>query len=184
MSWVIAASEGEGANVLALPLYEIIIALLCFFIVFGALAKFALPNIKKTLDERADAIEGGIKRAEEAQAEAARLADDYRQQLAQAREEAAVIRAQAQADRTAIIEEARTEAAAAAATVTARAEAQLTADRAQTIASLRHEVGTLAVTLAGKVVGESLTDDARAQATVERFISDLETQASSAEADR
>lgn len=181
MNWVIAASEGEGgSNVLALPLYEIVIALICFFIVFGALAKFALPNIRKTLDERADAIEGGIKRAEEAQAEAARLADDYRAQLAQAREEAAAIRAQAQADRTAIIEEARSEAAAAAATVTQRAEAQLAADRAQTIASLRTEVGALAVTLAGKVVGESLTDDARARATVERFIADLESSAAEA----
>jgi len=180
MNWVIAASEGGGSNVLALPLYEIVIALVCFFVVFGAFAKFALPNIKKTLDERADAIEGGIKRAEEAQAEASRLADEYRQQLAAAREEAATIRAQAQADRTAIIEEARSEAAAAAATVTARAEAQLAAERAQTIAGLRSEVGALAVTLAGKVVGESLTDDARARATVERFIADLETQASEA----
>lgn len=180
MSWVIAASEGGGSNVLALPLYEIIIALICFFVIFGALAKFVLPNIVKTLDERADAIEGGIKRAEEAQAEANRLADEYRQQMAAAREEAAAIRAQAQADRTSIIEEARAEATAAAATVTARAEAQLAADRAQTISSLRNEVGTLAVTLAGKVVGESLTDDARARATVERFIADLETQATEA----
>ena len=184
MNWVIAASEGGGNNVLALPLYEIVIALVCFAIVFGALAKFALPNIKRTLDERADAIEGGIKRAEEAQAEANRLADDYRLQLAEAREEAAAIRAQAQADRTAIIDEARSEATAAAAAVTSRAEAQLEADRAQTIASLRHEVGTLAVTLAGKVVGESLTDDARARATVERFIADLETQAAGTEAGR
>ena len=180
MSWVIAASEGEGGNVLALPLYEIIIALLCFFIVFGALAKFALPNIKKTLDESADAIEGNIKRAEEQQAAAEALMSDYQAQLAEAREEAAAIRAQAQADRSSIIEEARSEATAAAAAVTARAEAQIATERAQTISSLRNEVGTLAVTLAGKVVGESLTDEARAKATVDRFIAELVAEADAA----
>ena len=90
MSQLIAASEAGSSNVLALPLYEIIIALICFFIVFGALAKFALPNIKKTLDARADAIDGGIKRAEESQAEAAQLLEDYKQQLAEAREDAVI----------------------------------------------------------------------------------------------
>lgn len=167
----------EGSNVLALPLYEIIIALICFFIVFGALAKFALPGIKKTLEERTAAIEGGLQRAEDAQAEATRTLEEYKAQLAAAREEAAAIRAQAQSDKTAIIEEARAEAAAAAAAVTSRAEAQLVAERTATLASLRRDVGALAVDLAGKVVGESLTDDARARATVDRFITDLEAQA-------
>jgi F-type H+-transporting ATPase subunit b len=35
-------------------------------------------------------------------------------------------------------------------------------------------VGSLAVELAGRIIGESLADEARAQATVERFIADLE----------
>ncbi len=168
----------ESGNVLALPLYEMIIALASFLIVFGALAKFALPNIKKTLEERTEAIEGGLLRAEEAQHEATRTLEEYKAQLASAREEAAAIRAQAQADKTAIIEEARAEAAAAAAAVTARAEAQLVAERTTTMAGLTRDVGALAVELAGKVVGESLTDDARARATVDRFIADLETEAS------
>ena len=79
-----------------------------------------------------------------------------------------------------MVEEARTEAAEAAAAVTARAEAAIAAERASTVASLRREVGTLAVSLAGKVVGESLEDDARARATVDRFIADLEAQAAGA----
>ena len=170
----------ETSNVLALPVYEMIIALLAFAIVFGALAKFALPGIKKTLEERTEAIEGGLQRAEDAQAEASRTLEEYKAQLAAAREEAAAIRAQAQSDRTAIVEEARTEAAAAAAAVTARAEAQMAAERSATMATLKRDVGAMAVDLAGKVVGESLTDDARAQATVERFIADLEAQAESA----
>jgi F-type H+-transporting ATPase subunit b len=181
VSAAVVAAGGEGGeempSVLAVPIDELIIGIIAFVIVFGALAKLALPNIKKTLDARADAIEGGIRRAEDAQAEAQRVLDEYRAQLAQAREEAASIRTQAQADRTAIIEEARSEARAAAQQVTSSAEQQLAADRAQATAQLTRQVGELAVALAGKVVGTSLTDDARVRQTVDDFLTDLERQA-------
>ena len=67
-----APQAREMPSVLAVPVDELIIGLIAFLIVFGALGKFALPKIKATLDERADAIEGGLQRAEEAQAEASR----------------------------------------------------------------------------------------------------------------
>ncbi len=131
------------------------------------------------LAERSDAIEGGIERAAKAEAEANMLAEQYRQQLAAAREEAAAIRTQAQADRSSMIEEARAEARAAAQAVTAQAEAQIAAERSQATAALTHQIGELAVSLAGKVVGQALTDDSRVRATVDAFISDLERQAAS-----
>ena len=103
---VSAASE-EMPSVLAVPVDELIIGLIAFLIVFGALGKFALPKIKATLDERADAIEGGLQRAEEAQAEASRVLEEYKEQLASAREEASAIRTQAQADRSSMVEQER-----------------------------------------------------------------------------
>ncbi len=172
----IIAAESE-VNILRLPLDELIIGTLAFAIVFFALAKFAFPAISKTLEDRADAIEGGLARAENSQAEAAAMLEQYRAQLADARGEAANIRAEAQAEKTAMIESARGEAAAAAASVTERAQAQIEAERSQAMASLRRDVSELALTLAGKVVGESLTDDARARASVDRFIADLEVEA-------
>ena len=172
----IIAAESE-VNILRLPLDELIIGTLVFAIVFFALAKFAFPAISKTLDERADAIEGGLARAENSQAEAAAMLEQYRAQLADARGEAATIRAEAQAEKAAMIESARGEAATAAASVTERAQAQIEAERSQAMASLRRDVSELALTLAGKVVGESLTDDARARASVDRFIADLEVEA-------
>ncbi len=167
----------DAPNVLAVPLDELILGIVAFLIVFWALAKLALPGIRKALDERTATIEGGIERAATREAEANALYERYQAQLAEARTEAAQIRAQAQSDKLAIVEEAKAEAVEAAATVTARADAAISAERASTIASLRSEVGTLALTLAGKVVGESLEDDARARATVDRFIADLEAQA-------
>ncbi|MCX6417276.1 MAG: F0F1 ATP synthase subunit B [Actinobacteria bacterium] len=172
----IIAAESE-VNILRLPLDELIIGTLAFGIVFFALAKFAFPAISKTLETRADAIEGGLARAENSQAEAAAMLEQYRAQLADARGEAASIRVEAQAEKTVMIESARGEAAAAAASVTERAQAQIEAERSQAMASLRRDVSELALTLAGKVVGESLTDDARARASVDRFIADLEVEA-------
>ena len=176
---VLASGEGteEMPSVLAVPVDELIIGIIAFVIVFGGLAKFALPNIKKALAERTDAIEGGIERAAKAEAEANRLAEEYRAQLAAAREEASAIRTQAQADRVSIIEEARNEARAAAQQVTAHAEAQLAADRSQATSQLTRQIGEMSLTLAGKIVGQSLDDDARVRQTVEDFISDLERQA-------
>ncbi len=172
----IIAAESE-VNILRLPLDELIIGTLAFAIVFFALAKFAFPAISKTLEDRADAIKGGLARAENSQAEAAAMLEQYRAQLADARGEAATIRAEAQAEKAAMIESARGEAATAAASVTERAQAQIEAERSQAMASLRRDVSELALTLAGKVVGESLTDDARARASVDRFIADLEVEA-------
>jgi len=173
----IIAAAAENTNILRVPLDELIIGTVAFLLVFFALAKFAFPAISKTLEERADAIEGGLKRADESQAEAQALLEQYRAQLADARVEAASIRTQAQAEKTAMIEQAKSEAAAAAATVTERAQAQMAAERAQAVSSLRRDVSELALTLAGKVVGESLSDDARARAAVDRFISELENEA-------
>lgn len=163
-------------SVLAVPIDELIIGIIAFLIVFGGLAKFALPGIKKTLEERTNAIEGGIERAAKAEAEAKELAEQYKAQLAAAREEASAIRTQAQSDRTAIIDEARNEARTAAQQVTEQSLAQLAADRSQAQSQLTRQVGELAVTLAGKVVGTSLEDDARVRQTVEDFIADLERQ--------
>jgi F-type H+-transporting ATPase subunit b len=176
----ILAADAENINVLRVPLDELVIGTLAFLLVFFVLAKFAFPALNKVLEERAVAIEGGLKRAEDSQAEAAALLDEYRAQLASARTEASNIRAAAQAEKTAIVEAAKAEAAAAAAVVTERASAQMAAEQAQAMTSLRRDVSELALSLAGKVVGESLQDDARARAAVDRFIADLEAQGSKA----
>ena len=59
---------------------ELIMGLIGFVVVFGVLGKLLLPRIQKTLEERTEAIEGGLHRAEEAQEEAKRLQEQYRQQ--------------------------------------------------------------------------------------------------------
>ena len=173
MTFLLAASSGSQDPLLP-TLTELIIGTISFLIVFGFLGKVALPRIQKTLHERTDQIEGGLDRAEEAQAEAARVLEQYRQQLAEARHEAARLREEAKEQGAQIIAEMRTEAQAEARRLTEAANAQIEAERQQALTSLRTEVGALATDLASRIVGESLQDEARQSRVVDRFLEDLE----------
>ncbi|MGH8824443.1 MAG: F0F1 ATP synthase subunit B [Jiangellaceae bacterium] len=169
-----AAEEGEPSPLMP-HLSELVVGLVAFTLLFLFLRAKVFPLFEKTYAERSEAIEGGIRRAEEAQAEAQRALEQYRSQLADARGEAARIREDAKAQGAAILAELRESAQAEAARITERAHAQMAAEREQVVRSLRTEVGTLATQLAERVVGESLEDDARSQRVVERFLAELES---------
>lgn len=173
------AAEAQH-NVLLPALPDLIWGTVTFVILFVLFKKYAIPRVNQVTAERAEKIEGGLRRAESAQAESAVLLEQYKQALAEARSEAAQIRNSAQADRATIVDEARNEAIAAASEISRRAQDQITTERTQVITGLQREVGQLAVELAGRIVGEVLTDDAKARAAVDRFIADLERSASEA----
>jgi F-type H+-transporting ATPase subunit b len=164
----------EAHNPLVPNVVELVFGTVAFAIVFFGLGRVLLPRITKTLEERANAIEGGIKRAEDAQAEAAEVLEQYRTQLAEARQEAGRLREQAREEGVAIVAEMRQQAQAEASRITAAATAQIEAERQAATVQLRGEVGRLATDLAGRIVGESLTDDARQSRVVDRFLADLE----------
>ena len=153
---------------------ELVLGMICFVVVFGILGKMLLPRISKTLAEREEAIEGGINRAEQAQAEAAALREQYKAQLAEANRDANRQREAAREEGAQIIAEMREQAQAEARRIVEAAQAQIAADRQQALASLRIEVGSLATELASRIVGESLADTARQGRMVDRFLADLE----------
>jgi len=153
---------------------EFIIGTILFVLVFGALAKVFLPKAQQTLAQRTELIEGGLARSEEAQADAKQLLDQYREQLAEARHEAARLREEAREQGAQIVAEMREQAQAEARRITESAQAQIEAERQQALTALRAEVGTMAVELASRIVGESLTDEARQNRMVDRFLSELE----------
>src|SRR6185369_1744414 len=77
---------------------EIVIGAVAFGILCFVLMKFVFPRMNATFEARVDAIEGGIARAEQRQEEANALFEQYKQQLAEARTEAARIRDDARND--------------------------------------------------------------------------------------
>lgn len=173
---LLAAGEGdhETLNPLLPATYDIVWSAVSFAIILAVFWWKVLPAIKKTLDERAEIIEGGIAKAESAQAEASAALDEYNAQLAEARAEAGRIREQARVEGQRILAELKEQASTEAARITANAQVQIEAERQAALVSLRSEVGSLAIDLASGVLGESLADDARSAALVDRFLADLE----------
>ena len=170
----LASAANPNANPLIPDLSELIIGALAFAVVFALLWRMLLPRIQATLQERTDQIEGGLRRAEEAQREANQTLEQYQAQLAEARHEASRLRQEAQEEGARILAELRERGEAERQRLVAAAHEQIEADRAQAIQALRTEMGALAVELASRVVGESLDSDARQRRVVDRFLAELE----------
>ncbi|MFD5265755.1 F0F1 ATP synthase subunit B [Streptomyces sp. NPDC058335] len=174
---LILAAEGEAENPLIPPIPELVIGIIAFVIVFGFLAWKLLPNINKVLEERREAIEGGIEKAEAAQTEAQSVLEQYKAQLAEARHEAARLRQEAQEQGATLIAEMRAEGQRQREEIVAAGHTQIEADRKAASSALRQDVGKLATVLAGKLVGESLEDHARQSRVIDRFLDELEEKA-------
>jgi F-type H+-transporting ATPase subunit b len=179
MDTLILAAEGPINPVLP-HTSEIILGLVAFLLLLFVIKKFVSPRFEALYEERTAKIEGGIEKAEQAQAEAQRALEQYKEQLAEARAEAARIRDDARAEGLQIVEEMREQAQAESSRIIAQGQHQLDAQRAQIVAELRADLGRTAVELASKVVGESLEDDSRRRGTVDRFLNELDAVAAPA----
>jgi F-type H+-transporting ATPase subunit b len=173
MSMVFAA-EGEQLNPLVPHPVEIVVGTIAFLLLLWLLAKTVFPQFEKVYAERTDRIEGGLKRAEEAQEEAAALKRRYEEQLAGLRAEAARIRDDARAEGNRIRAELRAQAEEEAERIRQRGEEQLAAQREQVVRQLRSEVGGLSVQLAERLIGRSLADEASRRETVDSFLAELD----------
>jgi F-type H+-transporting ATPase subunit b len=170
---LLAAEEGPSPLMPHLP--ELIVGIIAFALLFFFLKKAVYPKFEQTFEQRQNEIEGGIKRAQEAQAEAKALLEQYKAQLAEARTEAAKIRDDARAEGARIVEELRAEAQEQAQRIIQRGEESLAAERERLVVELRAEVGEIAVELAGRIIGDTLADEARRAGTVDRFLSELDS---------
>jgi F-type H+-transporting ATPase subunit b len=154
---------------------EIILGLVTFLLLLFVVWKFVVPRFEALYSERAEKIEGGIEKAERAQAQAEEQLQKYKALLAEANAEAARIRDDARIEAEQIRVELRDQAQEEAARIVAQGRNQLEAQRAQIVAELRAELGRTAVELASRIVGESLEDEARRRGTVDRFLEELDS---------
>ena len=173
---ILADSSVNMGNPILPEVPELIIGVIAFAIVFYFLATKLLPNIRKTLEERTEAIEGGLQQAEAAQAEAAQVKADAQAQLAELRHSTADIRAKAQAEGAALVEQARTDANTQKEAIIASAHTQLEADRNSAVNVLKADLGKLATELADKIVGERAQDAGLQERIVDRFLDELDAK--------
>ncbi|ATL66012.1 F0F1 ATP synthase subunit B [Nocardia terpenica] len=172
--FLLAAEEGADKNPLLPEPYDIVWSLVCVAVIAVVFYKYVVPRLQKVLDERSERIEGGIEKAEAAQAEAQQTLQQYQQQLAEARLEAARIREEARTQGQQILAQLRTEAQAEADRIVAQGHSQLEAQRQQIVTELRSELGRTAVDLAEKIIGQSVSDQAKQSASIDRFLSELD----------
>jgi F-type H+-transporting ATPase subunit b len=151
-----------------------LVSLLAFAILVWIFGKYLIPPINRAMTARQQAIRTQFAELDEAKADARQAEADYKEQLNDAKHEAARIREEAREHGAQIVQDAREKAQVEADRIVEHAHAQIEADRKAAFASLRRDVGSLATTLAGRIVGESMDDDERQGRVVERFLADLE----------
>lgn len=151
---------------------EVIVSLISFLVLFVVLWKFALPPITNMLDKRADTIRESLEKAEETRVEAERLFEDYKQQMAEARGEAAKVieqgRKVADAMKDDIVAKANEEASG----IIAKAKETIQAEKKAAMADLQKSVADLSVAVAGKLIGEKLSAEDHAK-LIDRYIEEV-----------
>jgi F-type H+-transporting ATPase subunit b len=169
---VLAAEEVKAKNPILPEGKEILWAAIAFVIVFGLLAWKAWPAIKAGLKARQDRIAGDLERAESARVEAESSLEDYRRQLAEARNEAAGIIEAARQDADRVRQERIAAVESDLAEMRARAQDDIQLATQRAMADLRQEMAELSIQLAERVVESNLDRDRQA-ALVESFISQV-----------
>lgn len=148
---------------------ELVVGAVAFAIIFFFMWKWVIPRVNTLLEERRQKIQGELERAEETRSEADHILQEYRAQLAGAREEAGRIieetRKTAEQLRKDMLGRAEEESQG----IVARAQDEIRAERDRVFQELRSQIGEISVELAARIVGESL-DEAAHQRLIDEYI--------------
>jgi len=165
-------TEESGAALLLPAAEELIAGIIAFSIVFFFVWKWGIPVLNTALEARQQAINSQLEAAEAAKVEAESLLADYERQVANAKAEATQIvedaRGAADEVKTGIVERAEAEAE----QIKERAQDELLAERERVAGELRRQVADLSLDVAERVVGLSLDDESQRE-LVDRYIDEL-----------
>lgn len=166
-------AQGEGTT----PLFTVnlgttVWTTLVFFMLLGILWKFAWGPILAAVDAREKAIQGALDEAARRNQDAARLLEEHRQQLADARRQAGDLLAEGKVAgekvKKEIEEKARTEGQA----IIERAKHEIERERDAALDTLRRESVDLALAAATRLMQERM-DQAKDRQYVERFLDEI-----------
>jgi F-type H+-transporting ATPase subunit b len=180
---ILAQTEEHGEEVSEASRFypepgELVVGLIAFLILFFFTWKWVLPKFKQVLEERREQIQGEMEKAEATRKEAEKLQEDYRTQLAGAREEANKVIEEARATAEQMRRDLQAKAEEEAQATVARAQEEIGAERDRAFQELRAQIGSIAVGLAERVVGQSLDEQAH-QRLIDEFIDEVASGASS-----
>jgi len=148
---------------------ELVVGAVAFAIIFFFMSKWVLPRVNVLLEERRQKIQGELENAEHTRSEADQILQEYRQQLAGAREESGRIieetRRTAEQLRKDMLARAEEESQG----IVARAQDEIRAERDRVFQELRSQIGEISVELAARIVGQSLDESAH-QRLIDEYI--------------
>lgn len=147
--------------------------LVVFLIVFGILAKYGWPVIIKSIEERAEFIDNGVKYSQQAMKEKIEAEAKAQLLLADAHKQQLEILQEAEQLKQAIVAGARTVAVGEAQKVINAAK--LSVEQAQKEAELqvRKRVGVLSLQIAEKVIREKLGNDEAQAEMIDKFLDEV-----------
>jgi F-type H+-transporting ATPase subunit b len=153
---------------------EMIWGSIAFFILLGVMWKFALPPVRNMMEAREQRIRTDLERAEEAKTDSEHVLEEYRAQLADARNEASRIIEEARQAADAMRRDLLAKAEADAAEQRARAQEDIRLAGERAMADLRTRVSDLSIELAEKIVERNLDRDTQLQ-LIENYINEVGT---------
>ncbi len=153
-------------------IYEVIVSLVSFLVLFGVLAKFAFPPITKMLDKRSETIRESLEASEATRIEAERLLEEYKTQMIEARHEAAKVIEQGRKISETMKNEIMAKANEDAQALLVKAREGIEAEKKAAIAELQSSVADLSVAVAGKLIGETLSAKDHAK-LIERYVAEV-----------
>lgn len=153
----------------------IIWTLVVFGILMALLWKYGWPSLLKSVEEREARIAKQLAEAERANAEAARLLEEHRKALAQARAEAqeimATAKSVAQKEREQLLARTREEQE----QLLERARRDIEAEKEKAIQALRREAVELSIAAATKLVAANLDTEANRRLVLD-YLATIETK--------
>mgnify|MGYP000146715004 FL=1 len=149
--------------------------LIVFLIILRILAKFAWPVIIRSIEERADFIDSGVKytqdavkKLDEAKEQARLLIEDAHKQQVNTLQETERMRQK-------MIEEAKEAARGEAQKVIDDAHASIEQAKREAELQLKKQVGRLALEVAGKLLRKDLEGDGEQEALVDRILDEMKS---------
>jgi F-type H+-transporting ATPase subunit b len=166
-----------GANPLIDPSPGLMIwTIVCFFIAFFVLRKYAFGPIQRMIDERRKRILDAIDEADKSREEARRLLEEHRALLGQARSDAQEILAEGRKTADAQRERLREEMEADRQRRLEEISRQIEAETRRALEQIRAEVADLTLLATAKVTGKAL-DEQDHRRLIEEAISELDFSA-------
>ena len=163
---------GEVQELVGIVPWTFIAQIVNLFLTVFLVKKFLFKRVNAILEKRKELADAQILDAEKLKAEAETMKADYEASIGNAQEEARAIVTAAQknaADRSdRMLIEAKEEAAA----IKAQAEADIERERESAFAQMKGEIGDIAVSIAGKVIGREVTEEDHRK-LIDDFLSDV-----------